>query len=142
MKFIISDKLIRQYSYVIVKVSSPVLAQILSCGDLHTSQDSWLDRIKGSKSGCSDSLLWLFKSGAKLSWSSIANGFGIYGYADGGGDIYSAMEELKVLDSLRLAKNHYRKLAELNQTYRVIEGEKIYPCLSVSLANVDYGRSA
>ena len=139
MKFIISEKPVRQFSYVIVKVSVNVLAEILAMADGTRTAPYWMHRIKCAKDPAgNDFQLHMFKSGAKLTWSEITQSFGIYGYADGGNDIHAAMSELRALEALRSAKKHFRAMTEFNQTYKVLEGEKCYPYLKVSFDNVVY----
>lgn len=135
MKFIFPSNGIRQFCNVQVRgVSVKRMSEILACHSTRYSASYWLAQIQDTIAKDLGNV-YLFGSGAKLNYSVYWGCFTIYGYADGGDDILSAIAEIKCLDALREAKKQHMEMMVQRQSYQVINDKKVYPTLDVSVDN-------
>lgn len=108
MKFVIpADNCIQQFSLTPVMCSEKLMAAILAAGevDYETRKEELLEQFSSQSKG--GTFRFVLKSGAEmLKCLTHKNKFYVYSYAHDGRDFWAAMNELKYLDYLRLARLH------------------------------------
>lgn len=100
----------RQFSYTEVTCADTIMIEMLNCvpDSLYVFAMQDIKSKRGPYSYSNP--IYSFLSGTKLLVGSIPNEYLIYGELQNGADVYAAIEELKMLDALRIAKKHFVNL--------------------------------
>lgn len=100
-----------QFSATPVVCSDKKMAEVLAANHRYPTNSAavFLESIKNFRSGKTSYFEYCFRSGAKLKIKMGQKNFFIYSYSSDGKDGLAAIEELRMLESLRAAFAHLAK---------------------------------
>lgn len=133
MKFITEGN-IKQFGCIGVVCGDRVMAELLSCNPFYRGglgPDFYLARFADFRCGSQSMFEWVFRSGAKLKVGDKPNRFHILGYSSDYKDGLAAMDELRLMETLRQAEKHASAMHDKMGSYTLANGCKKLPKMRV-----------